>query len=284
MARLGERLQPVFEDVVKRISYDNRKAYSANATELRQALNAPLVFEVAEEIPDGEKSQYAGCIVDICRPDALVDENWTAVLDKDGRVTIDATVLGYIQACIPTQLRLWDKGDDEFEKDPIMTQTFKVTEKVTVIPLGGVTKKYLLYQDTFETGAYYGGRTIGEFYDAHGSIQEGRSLDEFKRDNGYIITIEGKGTDAVLTVTEAAKGREESPLYALGKDGIVGTLDASGNIFSASYSDGETITIDFGSGMAYLNGPYTMRNFDSYMTPESRGLENGMRYGVQPYS
>ena len=283
-ARLGERLQPVFEDVVKRISYDNRKAYSANATELRQALNAPLVFEVAEEIPDGEKSQYAGCIVDICRPDALVDENWTAVLDKDGRVTIDATVLGYIQACIPTQLRLWDKGDDEFEKDPIMTQTFKVTEKVTVIPLGGVTKKYLLYQDTFETGAYYGGRTIGEFYDAHGSIQEGRSLDEFKRDNGYIITVEGKGTDAVLTVTEAAKGREESPLYALGKDGIVGTLDASGNIFSASYSDGETITIDFGSGMAYLNGPYTMRNFDSYMTPESRGLENGMRYGVQPYS
>ena len=284
MARLGEMLQPVLSDVAQRVRYDSLKAYGKNATELRQALNAPLEFEIIEEIPDGEKSQYAGCIVDICRPDALVDENWTAVLDKDGHVTIDATVLGYIQACIPTQLRLWNKGDDEFEKDPIMTQTFKVTEKVTVIPLGGVTKKYLLYQDTFETGAYYGGRTIGEFYDAHGSIQEGRSLDEFKRDNGYIITVEGKGTDAVLTVTEAAKGREESPLYALGKDGIAGTLDASGNIFSASYSDGETITIDFGSGMAYLNGPYTMRNFDSYMTPESRGLKNGMRYGVQPYS
>ncbi len=55
MARLGERLQPVLEDVMKKIRYDNRKAFSANATELRQALNAPLEFEIVEEIPDGEK-------------------------------------------------------------------------------------------------------------------------------------------------------------------------------------------------------------------------------------
>ena len=284
MVRLGEYLQPVLEDVVKRIQYDNRKAYSKNATELRKALNAPLIFEIVEEIPDGEKSKYAGCTIDICRPDALVDENWTAVLDKEGRATIDATILGYMQAGIPTQLRLWNKGDDEFEKDPIMTQAFNVTEKVTVIPLGGISEKYLLYQDTFEVGAYYGGRTIDEFYDAHGSLQKGRSLDEFKRDYGYIITIEGKGADAVLTVTEAPKGKEESPLYALGKDGIAGALDASGRVFTASYGDGETITIDFGAGTAYLDGPYTMRNFDSYMTPASRGLENGMRYGVQPYN
>jgi len=144
MARLGEYLQPVLEDVMKKIRYDNRKAYSANATELRQALNAPLEFEIIEEIPDGEKSKYAGCTVDICRPDALVDENWTAVLDRDGRAAIDATILGYMQAGIPTQLRLWNKGDDEFEDDPILTQTFKVTEKVTVIPLGnmGITPKW----------------------------------------------------------------------------------------------------------------------------------------------
>jgi hypothetical protein len=144
MTRLGEFLQPVLEDVVKKICYDNRKAYNANATELRQALNAPLEFEIIEEVPDGEKSKYAGCIVDICRPDALVDENWTAILDKDGRASLDATILGYMQAGIPTQLRLWNKGDDEFEDDPILTQTFKVTEKVTVIPLGstGITPKW----------------------------------------------------------------------------------------------------------------------------------------------
>ena len=284
MAHLGEYLQPVLEDAMKKIRYDSRKAFSANATELRKALNAPLEFEIIEEIPDGEKSKYAGCIVDICRPDALVDENWTAVLDKDGRASIDATILGYMQAGIPTQLRLWNKGDDEFEDDPILTQTFKVTEKVTVIPLGSAAKKYLLYQDTFEIGAYYGGRTIDEFYDAHGSMREGRSLEEFKRDYGYIITVEGKGADAVLTVIDALKGKEESPLYALGKDGIAGTLDVSENIFTASYGDGEIIEINFDTGTAYLNGPYTMRSFDSYMTPESRGLPNGMRYGVQPYA
>ncbi|MGI5979241.1 MAG: zinc-ribbon domain-containing protein [Oscillospiraceae bacterium] len=284
VARLGEHLQPVIEDVMKMINHDSVKAYSSSATELRKALNSPLVFEIVEEIPDGEKSQYAGFIVDLCRPDALVDDNWSAVLDKDGRVSIDATILGYLQAGVPTQLRLWQKGDDEFENDPILTQTFTVTEKVTVIPLGGAAKKYLLYQDTFETGSYYGGRTISEFYDAHGSMQNGRSLDEFKRDYGYIITLEGKGANAVLKVTEAPKGKENSPLYTVGKDGIAGTLDASGKQFSASYGNGETISIDFGAGTAYLNGPYTMRNFDSYMTPESRGLANGMRYGVQPVS
>ena len=144
VARLGEYLQPVLDDVVKKISYDNRKTYSANATELRQALNAPMEFEIIEEIPDGEKSKYAGCTVDIRRPDAKIDKNWTTVLDKDGRATIDATVLGYMQAGIPTQLRLWNKSDDEFEDDPILTQTFNVTEKTTVIPLGStdITPKW----------------------------------------------------------------------------------------------------------------------------------------------
>jgi hypothetical protein len=144
MARLGEMLQPVLSDVTRHLQFESRKAYSANAAELRKALNAPLEFEIIEEIPDGEKSKYAGCTIDICRPDALVDENWTAVLDKDGRASIDATILGYMQAGIPTQLRLWNKGDDEFEDDPILTQTFNVTEKTTVISLGnaGITPKW----------------------------------------------------------------------------------------------------------------------------------------------
>ena len=144
MARLGERLQPVLSDVAQRVRYDSLKAYGKNAAELRQALNAPLEFEIVEEISEGEKSKYAGCTIDICRPDAFVDENWTAVLDKDGRATIDATILGYMQAGIPTQLRLWNKGDDMFEDDPLLTQTFKVTEKTTVIPLGntGITPKW----------------------------------------------------------------------------------------------------------------------------------------------
>ena len=144
MARLGEMLQPVLSDVAQRVRYDSLKAYGKNAAELRQALNAPLEFEIVEEISEGEKSKYAGCTIDICRPDAFVDENWTAVLDKDGRATIDATILGYMQAGIPTQLRLWNKGDDMFEDDPLLTQTFKVTEKTTVIPLGntGITPKW----------------------------------------------------------------------------------------------------------------------------------------------
>lgn len=138
MARLGERLQPVLEDVVKRMRYDSLKAYSKNATELRQALNAPLEFEIIEEIPDGEKSKYAGATVVISRPGAPVGGAWTVGLDKDGRASLDATIVGYIQAGLPTQLRLWNKGDDHYEDAPALTQEFKVKEKITVIPLGGM--------------------------------------------------------------------------------------------------------------------------------------------------
>ena len=144
MARLGEKLQPVLEDVVKRIQYDSRKSFSSNAQELRHALNAPLEFEIIEEIPDGEKSKYAGCVVVLSRPNAPINGGWTAELDKEGRVSLDATIVGYIQAGLPTQLRLWNKGDDHYEDDPTLTQEFKVTEKVTVIPLGsaGITPKW----------------------------------------------------------------------------------------------------------------------------------------------
>lgn len=144
MARLGEYLQPVLEDAMKKIRYDSRKAFSANATELRKALNAPLEFEIIEEIPDGEKSKYAGATVVLSRPDAPVGGAWTVGLDKDGRASLDATIVGYIQARLPTQLRLWNKGDNPHEDDPALTQEFKVTEKVTVIPLGntGIDAKW----------------------------------------------------------------------------------------------------------------------------------------------
>ena len=143
-ARLGEKLQPVLADVVKRIQYDSRQSFSSNAQELRRALNAPLEFDVVEEIPDGEKSKYAGCTVVLSRPNAPIIDGWTAALDKDGRVSLDATIVGYIQAGLPTQLRLWNKGDNPNEDDPALTQEFKVTEKRTVIPLGntGITPKW----------------------------------------------------------------------------------------------------------------------------------------------
>jgi hypothetical protein len=153
MARLGERLQPVLSDVAQRMRYDSLKAYSKNATELRQALNAPLEFEIIEEIPDGEKSKYAGATVVISRPGTPVSGAWTVGLDKDGRASLDATIVGYIQAGLPTQLRLWNKG-----YDPLLTQTFKVTEKVTVIPLGqeeNDTEYYLVERYDFDPGIHY---------------------------------------------------------------------------------------------------------------------------------
>ncbi|MFV9473050.1 zinc-ribbon domain-containing protein [Advenella sp. RU8] len=136
VARLGKQLQPVLADVVQRIHYDARKSLSNNAKALRDTLNAPLEFEIIEDIPNGGKSKYAGYTVTLSRPGESIKEGWTAVLDKQGRVSFNATILGYIQAGIPTQLRVWNKGDNNFKGTPVLTQEFKVTQKLTIIHLG----------------------------------------------------------------------------------------------------------------------------------------------------
>jgi len=136
MVRLGQRLQPVLQDVFKKIRYDAGKEFRANRNELRRAFNAPLILEISEQVPDGEKSKYAGSVIALTRPGGRIGDGWMAVLDTRGSATIDATILGYIQAGVPTQLRLWLKGDDPSEDKPALTQEFKVAEKVTVISLG----------------------------------------------------------------------------------------------------------------------------------------------------
>jgi len=144
VARLGQKLQPVLEDVFKKVRYDAASSFRGTTNELRQALNAPLTIEILEEIPDGEKSKYAGAIVVISRPDGKINDNWTMVLDNEGRANIDATILGYIQSGVPTQLRLWSKGNDHYEDAPALTQEFAVTEQVTTIVLGnaGINAKW----------------------------------------------------------------------------------------------------------------------------------------------
>ena len=178
MARLGQRLQPVLEDVFLKIRYDAGKGFRANRNELRNAFNAPLYLEIREEIPEGKKSQYAGSVVALTRPGGNISKGWMAVLDKEGCFTVEATILGYIQAGVPTQLRLWLKGDDPSEDKPALTLEFKVTEKVTLIPLIGSEKEDIsavlpgtLY---IESGLYGGSKKDGTY---HGTVSVNTSPD-----------------------------------------------------------------------------------------------------------
>ena len=144
VARLGQRLKPVMEDVMRRIRYDAHKGFRGTTTELQHALNAPLAIQIREDVPDGETSKYAGTIAVLSRPGGRINDSWTVILDENGSAAIDATILGYIQAGVPTQLRLWQKGDNHYEDAPQLTQTFAVTKENTVIVLedAGIDAKW----------------------------------------------------------------------------------------------------------------------------------------------
>ncbi len=134
-ARLGQRLQPVLEDVFKKIAFDGKKQVRATMNELRRALNAPLTIEVLEHIPEDEKAQYAGATVVLARQGGNPNTGWSATLNKEGFATFEATILGYMQAGCPTILKLWLPDSDPSADEPDLTQGFVVAERTTTIVL-----------------------------------------------------------------------------------------------------------------------------------------------------
>lgn len=277
-------LQSVWHTISRDIYFDGLIAREKELNEMARLLNSWYAITIIEKVREGENPKWAGCYARLAPLAGSADERaWTGKLNDKGGGTIKFTLLAHQRAGFPMTLELYETLDDVREGKVAMTVAVKpFTQEEQIIYLQ-TEERYLLYQDTFEAGVYHGGLTIEEHYEKHGFVRNDyATLQAYKEASGYVVTMEGKGSDAVLTVLDAPQSRREHPLYKIGTGGIPGTLDAAGNTFTASYADGETIQIDFGSNTAYLDGPYTMRLFDDY-SRESGGLQNGLRYGIEPY-
>ncbi|MBQ7568832.1 zinc ribbon domain-containing protein [bacterium] len=134
VARLGqsEMMQRVFERLCKRISYDCDIEMGKQLDSIRSSLNAPLVIKIAEDA-QGSEHKYANGYAVLRSQHGRKAGCWKVRLDSSGCATVNGTVLGYIQAGIPSVLEVWTAKGNPDSDTPDASVSFKVSQKVTTI-------------------------------------------------------------------------------------------------------------------------------------------------------
>ena len=160
-AQLYERLYPVTQSVSVYMQRKAEAAYLAALNEVKAFFNQSITFNIVEDVPDGEKSQYDGYAL---RFDPLsenaVKESWRGTLKGAAGASTKFTLLGYVQAGCPKELQLFKPSDDPESDEPELTLGFKLSAPVTEVKLGGLPLEGLLgtYSATFtsegETATY----------------------------------------------------------------------------------------------------------------------------------
>ncbi len=160
-AQLYERLYPVTQSVSTYMQRKAEAAYLAALNEVKAFFNQNITFNIVEDVPDGEKSQYDGYALRFAPlSENAVKENWSGTMKGAGGASTEFTLLGYIQAGLPKELKLFKPGDDPESDEPELSLSFKLSAPVTEVTLGGLPLEELLgtYSATFtfegETVAY----------------------------------------------------------------------------------------------------------------------------------
>lgn len=160
-AQLYERLYPVTQSVSTYMQRKAEAAYLDALNEVKEFFNQNITFNIVEDVPDGEKSQYDGYALRFAPlSENAVKESWSGKLGDGGGGSTKFTLLGYIQAGLPKELQLFKPGDDPESDEPDLTLGFKLSAPVTEVKLGGLPLEELLgtYSATFtsegETATY----------------------------------------------------------------------------------------------------------------------------------
>ncbi len=151
-AQLYERLYPVTQSVSVYMQRKAEAAYLAALNEVKEFFNQSITFNIVEDVPDGEKSQYDGYALRFAPlSENAVKESWIGAMKGAGGASTKFTLLGYIQAGCPKELQLFKPDDDPESDEPELTLGFKLSAPVTEVKLGGLPLEELLgtYSATF---------------------------------------------------------------------------------------------------------------------------------------
>jgi putative transposon-encoded protein len=151
-AQLYERLYPVTQSVSVYMQRKAEAAYLAALDEVKAFFNQSITFNIVEDVPDGEKSQYDGYALRFAPlSENAVKESWIGAMKGRGGASTKFTLLGYVQAGCPKELQLFKPGDDPESDEPELTVGFKLSAPVTEVKLGGLPLEELLgtYSVTF---------------------------------------------------------------------------------------------------------------------------------------
>ena len=137
-AQLYERLYPVTQSVSVYMQRKAEAAYLTALNEVKAFFNQTITFNIVEDVPDGEKSQYDGYALRFAPlSENAVKESWSGAMKGAGGASTKFTLLGYIQAGCPKELQLFKPGDDPESDKPELSLSFKLAAPVTEVTIGG---------------------------------------------------------------------------------------------------------------------------------------------------
>lgn len=246
-AQLYERLYPVIQSVSVYMQRKAEAAYLAALNEVKAFFNQTITFNIVEDVPDGEKSQYDGYALRFAPlSENAVKESWSGTLKGAGGASTKFTLLGFLQAGCPKELQLFKPGDDPDSDEPELTLGFKLSAPITEVTLGGLPLEELLgtYFLTFNTNV------SEESESGHFTFMRHEGQLGFRSDDGYMGSFLLPGgpyeyNPATATATCEFKSEELSlsvKVNFVSKDGIIHLSSAA-----TIYGGEDTVTV-YGEG------------------------------------
>ncbi|MBP0986231.1 MAG: hypothetical protein J6P39_04405, partial [Oscillospiraceae bacterium] len=132
-------LEPVFEEVQQDMEWKLEEEQEKALNKVKNMLNAALTFELTEEMSEGqEEARYSGYTA-VFSPliSGMDKKDWRTTLSKSGTTTVKTTLIGYLMAGRPMEIKLYAPGKDPDKDEPDKTVAFQYTAPKTVISLSG---------------------------------------------------------------------------------------------------------------------------------------------------
>lgn len=249
---LYTRLYPVTTSV--RVYFENKAktAYLKELEQLRKFYNQKITFTATEEIEPGQASEYAGCTWGFgdLSPAAQTSDWIGATVKEDGVLRSSFTLLGYLMAGCPNELRLYAPGDDYQTAVPALAVPFTVSAPEISVTFGGApTLEELL-------GEYSGDITLlacrvsDEGFAAYNSEEGEVELTRDQCDEQLSAYV----ADGTLSAAQTVRIESDDP--ASGKCRLIFTICGSntvpavpveatyhGGVFTVACADGTEATV-----------------------------------------
>jgi hypothetical protein len=136
-AELAKSLQPVFNQLEKKITYYLRDEYRKKLEATKREFNKIINVSIEEVVPDGMAANYAGYIVKFAPLSEDAKANtWIGKLDDAGSVKTKFTLLGHLQSGQPNTVELYPPDADLETDPPEKIIDFKISGSELTIKIG----------------------------------------------------------------------------------------------------------------------------------------------------
>lgn len=136
-AELVAGLQPVFEQLKKRINWYLMDQYKNELNKVKAKYNQVINVTIEEIAAEGELLTYPDHVIRFSP--LSVDTKtgtWTGKLNTEGKATTRFTLLGYLQAGKPDKLDIFPPDSDPTTTAPIHSVDFTLERNTLYIPIG----------------------------------------------------------------------------------------------------------------------------------------------------